>query len=471
MNRLWLRLVLALVAITLLSVGGVAMLAGVTASTQLNVFIERQRAISQQGIIDELAAFYADTGGWNGVGEEVFALFQTPFTNRRPPNQGQRPNGPPPNQRERVSYAIANAAGKVVYDEARARLGSTLSEAELSRTLPISANQQIVGYLITALPEQSLQLDAQLFFINQLQRNLITAAVVVSLIATLLGVLISRALTQPLAQLARTARAFSGRNLEVRAKPDGTDEIAEVAHAFNDMADSLQQAEINRRNLTADIAHELRTPLSVIQGNLRAMLDGVYPLEPAEIATIYDETRLLSRLVDDLRELALAEAGQLALKTQSADPAILAQNAIDQFTPIAENRQIALSLSLQKPLPMVTCDIDRAAQVLRNLIGNALRHTPNGGQIHLSAAVDGAFVCLRVRDTGEGIAHDDLLHVFERFYRGDKSRNRGSGGTGLGLAIVKSLVEAMGGRIGVESVFGKGSTFWFTLPLAPNITK
>ncbi|MCW1968752.1 MAG: ATP-binding protein [Anaerolineae bacterium] len=461
MNRLWVRLTLALVAITLLSVSGVAMLAQLTAANQLNVFVERQRHITQQGIIDELAAFYAETGSWDGVGNEVIAQF-LPSTPRRQPPPGQRPNGPPPN---RTSYAIANANGKVVYDDTRARIGINLPSTELSRALPITVNQQTVGYLITILPEQSLQLDAQLYFVDQLQRNLVVAAAVVSLVAVALGALISRALAKPLAQLAQTARTFSSRNLSARAQPDGTVEIAEVAHAFNDMADSLQQAEINRRNLTADIAHELRTPLSVIQGNLRAMLDGIYPLEPAEIATIYDETRLLSRLVDDLRELALAEAGQLALRPQVVDIAALAHSAIDQFTAVAENRQITLSANLPN-LPTVLCDTDRTAQVLRNLIGNALRHTPSTGHIALVGAVDGAMVRLSVRDTGEGIAPDDLPHVFERFYRGDKSRTRSSGGTGLGLAIVKSLVEAMGGRIGVTSTLGQGSSFWFTLPVA-----
>lgn len=461
MNRLWVRLTLALVAITLLSVSGVSLLAQITAANQLGVFIERQRIIAQQGIVDELAAYYADTGSWDGVGSEVIATF-LPTPPRRQPPQGQRPSGPPPN---RTSYAVANASGKVVYDETRTRMGTILPSTELSRALPITANQQTVGYLITILPEQSLQLDAQQFFVYQLQRNLILAAVLVSLVAVALGTLISRALAKPLAELAQTARTFSNRNLSARAQPDGTVEIAEVAHAFNDMADSLQQAEINRRNLTADIAHELRTPLSVIQGNLRAMLDGVYPLEPAEIATIYDETRLLSRLVDDLRELALAEAGQLALRPQVVDIAALAHSAIDQFSAVAETRQISLDAALPKLSP-VLCDTDRAAQVLRNLIGNALRHTPSGGRIELAGATDGAMVRLSVRDTGEGIAPDDLPHVFERFYRGDKSRTRSSGGTGLGLAIVKSLVEAMGGRIGVNSTLGQGSTFWFTLPVA-----
>ncbi|MEK7324020.1 MAG: ATP-binding protein, partial [Chloroflexota bacterium] len=244
-----------------------------------------------------------------------------------------------------------------------------------------------------------------------------------------------------------------------------TREVADVANAFNDMADSLQRAETLRRNLMADIAHELRTPLTVLQGNLRALLDGVYPLELGEIATLYDETRLLNRLVDDLRELSLAEAGQLRLNLQATDVRALLQTAAS-FAPVAEAQDLSLAVEMNDGLPLVNTDPDRLAQVIRNLLSNALRHTPGGGKVTVSASTEKKMIRVVVADTGDGIPADELPYVFDRFYRGDKSRARASGGSGLGLAIAKTWVAAMGGEIGVESEPGRGSRFWFTVPVA-----
>jgi two-component system OmpR family sensor kinase/two-component system sensor histidine kinase BaeS len=228
------------------------------------------------------------------------------------------------------------------------------------------------------------------------------------------------------------------------------------------MADELQQAETLRRNLMADIAHELRTPLTVMQGSLRALLDGVYPLELKEIASIYDETRLLSRLVADLRELALAESGRLALKMQPVEVAPVLQTVAGQFTAAAETQATRIALIKGSALPRVQADPDRLTQVLHNLLTNALRHTA-GGTITVSSESLDERVKIRVQDSGEGIAPEELTHVFDRFYRADNSRSRSTGGVGLGLAIAKAWVEAMGGTIGVNSQPGQGSTFWFTL--------
>jgi signal transduction histidine kinase len=221
-----------------------------------------------------------------------------------------------------------------------------------------------------------------------------------------------------------------------------------------------------RRNLVADVAHELRTPLSVMQGSLTAQLDGVFPLDLSETAKLYDETRLLSRLVDDLRELAQVEAGQLQLNIGAIDLKRVMESTVGAFAGAASEKQIMLSVDTPAAVPLVKADSERVAQVLRVLLSNALRHTPTSGTITSTAVVLADQVEVSVRDTGEGIASSELPFVFDRFWRGDKSRGRETGGSGLGLAIAKQLIEAQGGLIGVESTIGQGSRFWFRLPIA-----
>jgi two-component system OmpR family sensor kinase/two-component system sensor histidine kinase BaeS len=302
-------------------------------------------------------------------------------------------------------------------------------------------------------------------FLDRLRGNLTWAALVIGGMGMILSLFITRMLIAPLASLARAARAFAGHHWDHRVKVQGATEIADVANAFNEMADELRHAEMLRRNMIADIAHELRTPLTVMQGNLRALLDQVYPMEMGEIVTLYDETRLLGRLVDDLRELALADAGRLGLEIKTIDLATVVRSTVAHFSIVAESENLEVDVEGCDTLPPIRADADRVAQVLRNLLINALRYTH--GKITVKGTTSEAGqVTLSVIDSGEGIAPEDLPHVFERFYRSDKSRTRASGGTGLGLPIARAWVEAMGGKIGVDSTPGQGSCFWFVLPAA-----
>jgi signal transduction histidine kinase len=287
-----------------------------------------------------------------------------------------------------------------------------------------------------------------------------------TLISIVVGILLSRSVSAPLSKLADAARSIGRRDLSRRVEVRGSQEIQEVAQAFNEMAADLQQAEILRQNLLADVAHELRTPITVIQGNLQAILDDVYELDKAEIAQLYDQTRQLTHLVDDLRELAQAEARQLPLEMIPVDLSVLASDVAAIYESIAEVQQIQLQTRISKGLPLIQGDRARLMQCLQNLLNNAFRHTPAGGVVTLSVQQQEKILEVSVQDSGSGIAPEHLPHVFDRFYRVDPARARETGGTGLGLAITRAIIQNHGGTISAVSAGeGQGSTFTISLPI------
>jgi signal transduction histidine kinase len=280
------------------------------------------------------------------------------------------------------------------------------------------------------------------------------------------GIAASRIVAAPITRLADAAQAIGAGDLATRVPANHSSmELDELTTAFNKMAADLQHAAALRTSLMADVSHELRTPLTVLEGNLRAALDHVYELDEEQIANLYEQTRHLIRLVNDLRELALAEAAQLPLDVQPLDVARLAEETAAAFELLAEEKGISLAMQLAPGMPPIAADRVRVRQSLHNLLANALRHTPRGGTITISAQPAAAGVAMAVADTGEGIDPAAIVHVFERFYRTDPSRSRETGGSGLGLAIVKALVEAQGGTVQAASPgLGQGSVFTMRLP-------
>lgn len=301
-----------------------------------------------------------------------------------------------------------------------------------------------------------------------LTRFLLTIVATSSIVGIGAGVWMSRRMTAPLGDLAKGTETIGAGDLSYRVAPQGSEELVALAQSFNQMAGKLEAGERLRQNLLADVAHELRTPLTVLQGNLRAILDDVYALDKAEVARLYDQTRHLHRLVNDLHELAQAEARQLPLNLQATDLVWLVEDAVAIFQPIAEAEEVHLQMNLPKRAVMVQIDQARITQVLQNLLVNALRHTPAGGQITVRVLVDQTAptqATVAIQDTGDGIEAEHLAYLFNRFYRTDAARDRDAGGAGLGLAIVRAVVEAHGGHVAAASLGrSQGSTFSFTLP-------
>ncbi len=273
-----------------------------------------------------------------------------------------------------------------------------------------------------------------------------------------------RKIGTPLVNVMTAADAVAEGDLSVRVPERGPGEIRRLAESFNRMVDELARADWQRRNMTADVAHELRTPLHILRGNLEGLLDGVYEATPKQIGAMLDEIHLLSRLVDDLQTISLAEAGQLPLHLSTVNIAELLADVQTSFSGQAEELGIELAVEAEDEGLQAVADAGRLDQVLGNLVGNALRYTRAGSKIRLQAESSPMGVRLRVRDEGRGISPEDLPFVFDRFYRAEKSRSRHAGGSGLGLAIARQLVQLHHGTIRVESEVGRGTVFIIDLP-------
>ena len=308
-------------------------------------------------------------------------------------------------------------------------------------------------------------------FLLGLNRWLVGAVTAAGALALFLTWLLSRGIVGPVEALTAAARRMERGDLQARVEARSRDEVGALAGAFNAMAASLERTESLRRQMVSDVAHELRTPLTNLRGQLEAIQDGILPADAATIRSLHEEALLLSRLVDDLQELALAEAGRLRLDRERVPALQAMESAAAAFRVEAAARQITLAVEsgdagVASEAGAVDADRTRLGQALRNLVSNAVAHTPAGGRVTLRARRDGAKIAFSVSDTGPGIDPDHLPHVFERFYRADSSRTRATGGAGLGLAIVRHLVEAHGGDVSIESPPGSGTTVTCRFPAA-----
>lgn len=328
--------------------------------------------------------------------------------------------------------------------------------------MSILVNGRVVGTLIGG---QNVQPSQRLFTFRFLQPVLL-ASLVLAVFATVIGLLLTRRVVTPLAEVIAAAEEIAGGNLKVRARTKGSDDLGDLGKSFNKMADSLETNDRERRDMLANIAHELRTPLTVVRGRLEGIMDGIYPADENSIGPALEEAYLLERLVEDLRLLTMAEGHQLAFEKREVDLHEIARRSLNMFQAEADEKKIRLEVVTWPEKAPVNADPLRTEQVISNLISNALRYVPEGGRVWVDISNDGKEVVISISDNGPGVPEADLPFIFNRFWRGEKSRSRVSGGAGLGLAIAKLLVEGQDGRITAHSLPEGGLQVSVSFPAA-----
>ncbi len=444
-----LKLFLSFTMIVLISVSLVAVIARRGAVNEVRSFMFRGGMVGLSDLATSLESYYLTNGSWKGV-QSIFIA----------PHGGLNGMGGMMNQR----LLLANISGIVVADTQDAGIGNPLTPSEVAASIPLEVRGTKVGYLfsvggigITAGNEQ--------FLLGRLNRGVLIAGLVAVALGLILALGLAYTLLRPVRALTFAAQKLAEGDLSQRVDVRGEDELATLGHTFNQMADTLQQTEEARRAMTADIAHELRTPLAVQRANLEALQDGVYPLNTENLVPVIEQNHLLTRLVEDLRTLAMADAGQIELERTPTNLTGLVGSVVERFQPQAVTQQVKLSLTPPTtPLPEVELDPIRLEQILTNLLSNAMRYTPAGGQVDLTLSTTPTTVLVNVHDSGPGIPPESLPYIFGRFYRVDKSRARAEGGSGLGLAIARQLARAHGGDLTVANHPSGGAVFTLILP-------
>jgi signal transduction histidine kinase len=436
------RLLIAFTLVILVAVGAIYLFVRHTTVAEIGRFGERSDQARFGRVEVELTRYYHEHGDLEGIQQYVEQWGSL---------YGRR-------------IIFTDSSGIVVADSQKELLGQQYVPDAPGMPVPPPWEGNSVGTLYISR-ESSAVFPSPVSLLQAINNFLLWGALLAVAVAFLLTYFLSRRISAPVKALTHAAGQMGQGDLSQRVRSKEKGELGELARAFNTMAENLERGERLRRNMIADIAHELRTPLSNLKGYLEAITDGVIKPGSGAIRSLGEEANLLSHTVDDLQELSLAEAGELKLDRQTQDIRKLLEKMVAVRQTQAATKGLLVSADLPKKLPRVKIDTHRISQVLLNLIDNAITHTPKGGRITISAVNLDKWLEIAVDDTGEGIPAEDLPNIFERFYRVDKSRARATGGAGLGLAISKSLVEAHGGKIEVRSQEGKGSRFSFTLPV------
>jgi signal transduction histidine kinase len=442
--RLATKILLAFGLLLLTTLGAVVYFTNRTAGREVRGALSQIEMMPDNMFARELAAYYSANHSWEGA-ERVLML--------QGPMQGMH----------NVRLVVVDANNFVVIDTTGDGTGKPFIPGPESRSIPIRTGGETVGQLVTFAELRNGPEGPLLLAVN---RVLLLTAITAGVAGLAIALILSQSLTSPLRHLSAAMQRFARgeRNLAL-PRPSG-DEVGDLTRSFQGMMTEIHQQEILRKEMTADIAHELRTPLSVIRANLDALADGVYPLTKENLAPIRESTELLDRLIEDLRTLELADAGRLTLEKSEIDFSRLLRRIAARFSPRAESCSQKIEVACGMNLPAAMADLQRLEQILGNLVDNALRHTPDGGVIRLSADADGAAVRIAVEDSGPGIPAGEIDRIFERFYRLDSGRARADGGSGLGLAIARKLAEAHGGSLTAENRPGGGARF--TLRLSGN---
>jgi signal transduction histidine kinase len=385
--------------------------------------------ISRLSIVTRLETFYLVRGSWQGV-EMLVEPDQDPETR----HIWQR-------------TILIDPQGNILLDHGRPGQGTfvPLSNATL---VPI----KVAGVTTAQLVFDSSPLPPQREGMMNILFPIFVISFFMAIPTTLMGLLLMRRVVTPLAEVIAAARAVAAGNLSTRVPVSGPDDLRALSDSFNHMAVALEQSDSERRNMLADIAHELRTPLTVMRGRLEGIVDGIYPATPDQITPALEETYLLERLVEDLRLLTLAETRQLHFEKREVNLGDLATHVFDLFQAEAEEKSIKMELEISSMEAVALIDPQRSEQVAGNLVSNALRYTPEGRNVRITVTKAKGNVAFSVSDSGPGVPTEDLSSIFNRFWRGEKSRSRASGGAGLGLAIARQLTEAQGGQISAQNL-------------------
>jgi two-component system OmpR family sensor kinase/two-component system sensor histidine kinase BaeS len=438
-RRLYLLLMQAFSAVVILSVILLIVLIGIVAFT-----VARDNRIFASPLAVSLEAYYAGRGSWEEV-ESIVGLgsFDT--------------------EREWKGTFLLDATGRILIDQGRTDsplVGQVYVDTPGKRRVPLRAEGREVGALVMEQPP--------FFGPSELLGGLVRLVCAVSflpgVLTLVIGFLLTRRVVTPLADVIAAAQSVAAGDLSTRVQVRGPGDLRSLSDSFNRMADALERDARERRNLLADIAHELRTPLTILRGRLEGIVDGIYPADETHIAPVLAETYMLERLVEDLRLLTLAETRQLHFDREPVDVRELVERATDLFGAEAAERDIAVTAHIEPGLPTVNADPQRVGQVIGNLLSNALQYTPAHGRIEIAARRVEGGVEVAVSDNGPGVPEADLPRLFDRFWRGEKSRTRAEGGAGLGLSIARQLVEAQDGAISASSAPGGGLCVAFRLP-------